>query len=250
MGDVDISLRSIASSMPEDLSAALFPGARVEIKGWRESQLTQLERRLDDLLELVIDDAPLLQHFEWQLAWEADIPERVYAYQSMVVLAQLQQLAVRRAEAAARRAAGEEVDEPPGAIVPVESAVVLLSGRKKEWEPELSFRTSRPTSAFNGVHFRVVAVYQRTVEELLALPGRLWLVFAPIAKDASVETVQRGDGGRRESTHPGRARRPVGNHVPCGRIQGCDRRDPGDVDESDGRPGRNLHQPALPPRAR
>ena len=144
MGDVDISLRSIASAMPEDLSGALFPGAKVEVKGWRESQLTRMERRVDDLLELVVDGEPLLQHVEWQLEWEGDLLERAYAYQSMTVLAQLQEIAARRAEATARRAAGETV---PGAsreaIVPVESVVVLLSGRQGSWEPELKYRTSR-----------------------------------------------------------------------------------------------------------
>jgi hypothetical protein len=192
MGDIDISLRSIASSMPEDLSGALFPGAKVEVKGWRESQLTRMERRVDDLLELVVDGAPLLQHVEWQLEWEGDLPRRAYTYQSLTVLAQLQQIDARRAEAAAQRAAGNRnVAAPDEAIVPVESAVVLLSGRQSPWEPELQFRTSRAVSSFNGIHLRVVAVYQRTVDELLTMPGRLWLVFAPIAKDASVATVER-----------------------------------------------------------
>jgi hypothetical protein len=192
MGDVDISLRSIASAMPEDLSGALFPGAKVEVKGWRESQLTRMERRVDDLLELVVDGEPLLQHVEWQLEWEGDLLERAYAYQSMTVLAQLQEIAARRAEATARRAAGETV---PGAsreaIVPVESVVVLLSGRQGSWEPELKYRTSRARSSFNGIHVGVVPVYQRTVAELLAMPGRLWLVFAPIARDATVLAVER-----------------------------------------------------------
>lgn len=192
MGDVDISLRSVASAMPEDVSGALFPGAKVEIKGWRESQLTQMERRVDDLLELVVDGEPLLQHVEWQLEWEGDLPERAYTYQSVTVLSQLQQIAKRRAEATARRAAGEaNVVIPQEEIVPVETAVVLLSGRQATWEPELQFRTSRKVSSFNGVHLRVVAVYQHTVAELLAMPGRLWLVFAPIARDASIKTVQR-----------------------------------------------------------
>jgi hypothetical protein len=192
MGDVDISLRSMASAMPEDLSSALFPGAKVEVKGWRESQLTRMERRVDDLLELVVEGAPLLQHVEWQLEWESDLPERAYTYQSLTVLAQLQEIAARRAENAARRAAGETLAESPReVIIPVESAVVLLSGRQSPWEPELQFRTSRATSSFNGIHVRVVAVYQRTVAELVAMPGRLWLVFAPIAKDATVKTVER-----------------------------------------------------------
>ncbi len=67
--------------------------------------------------------------------------------------------------------------------------MVLLSGRQKVWEPELSFRTSRGVSAFDGVHFRVVAIYQRTVEELLVMPGGLWRVFAPIARNASVKSL-------------------------------------------------------------
>ena len=65
------------------------------------------------------------------------------------------------------------------------------AGRQSPWEPEIPYRTSRARSSFNGVHVRVVAVYHRTVDELMALPGRLWLVFAPVARDASVTTVER-----------------------------------------------------------
>jgi hypothetical protein len=41
------------------------------------------------------------------------------------------------------------------------------------------------------VRFRVIAVYEQSVDELLAMPGRLWTVFTPAARDASVESVSR-----------------------------------------------------------
>lgn len=161
MGDVDISLRSIASTMPEDLSGALFPGARVEVRGCRESQLTQIERRVDELLELLVDGVLVLLHVGWQLAWARDVLERAYTYQTMTVLTQLQRIAVQR-EAAALRAAGEhDVPAPDDTITPVESAVVLLSGRRESWELELPSRTSRAGASFSGVQVRVVAVCWR-----------------------------------------------------------------------------------------
>lgn len=85
-----------------------------------------------------------------------------------------------------------------GPLPPVESAVIVLGGRQQPWPPLGQYRTSWPESPFSGVQFRVEAVYQRTVAELLSRDGTLWLVFAPLAVDANVESIaaqaRAGDG--------------------------------------------------------
>jgi hypothetical protein len=192
MGELDISLRAVASTMPEDLAAVSFPDARIEVRGWRESQLTTMERRMDDLLELVVDDAPVFAHYEWMERWEPDTPERLYEYQALAVCAQLQQIAARRAERVAQRAPGDRARIPREHVVPIESTVVVLSGPRKRTLPdEGSFRTSLRRKRFSGVRFRIVAVHQQGVDDLLAMPGRLWTVFAPAARDASTAGVAR-----------------------------------------------------------
>ncbi|AUX41815.1 uncharacterized protein SOCE26_032400 [Sorangium cellulosum] len=50
--------------------------------------------------------------------------------------------------------------------MPIESVVVVLSGREEPWPTHGSYRTSPPGEAFSGVHFRIEAVYQRTMAEL------------------------------------------------------------------------------------
>lgn len=54
---------------------------------------------------------------------------------------------------------------------------------------EMEYRTSPPDAPFCGVRFRVDAVYQRTVAELLARSSAFWLIFAPLAKDATPERM-------------------------------------------------------------
>jgi hypothetical protein len=67
----------------------------------------------------------------------------------------------------------------------IESTVVLLSGREKPWPTWGRYRTSPPDVPFSGVRFRIEAVYQRTVAELEAKDNPLWMIFAPLAVDAT-----------------------------------------------------------------
>ena len=192
MGDLDISLRSVAALMPEDLAAAAFPGAHVAVRGWRESQVTTMERRMDELLDVVVDGTPVLAHFEWMERWTQDIPTRMYEYHTITMLGQLQQIAARRAEALAKRPPGDRTPIPWEHPLPIESAVAVLSGpTKKPLAAERGFRSSMRGSRFCGVRFRVIAVYQRSVEELLSMPGKLWAVFVPAARDTSTAGVKR-----------------------------------------------------------
>ena len=178
--------------MPEDLAAATFPDAHVEVRGWRESQLATMERRMDELLELAVDGRPVLAHYEWMERWAFEVPGRMFEYHALTMIAQLQQIAARRAEALAQRPKGDRTRLPRERPLPIESTAVVLSGPKnKALGAERGFRSSLRRRRYNGVHFRVIAVYERSVDELLAMPGRLWTVFTPAARDASVESVSR-----------------------------------------------------------
>jgi len=50
--------------------------------------------------------------------------------------------------------------------------------------------SSAPADEESVARFRIEAVYQRTAAELLAHSGVLWLVFAPLARDASETTLR------------------------------------------------------------
>ncbi|XYI03793.1 hypothetical protein ACMHYB_30115 [Sorangium sp. So ce1128] len=50
-------------------------------------------------------------------------------------------------------------------------------------------RIASPGRPFSGAHFRVDAVYQRTVGELRARGSVLWLVFASLARDATAAAL-------------------------------------------------------------
>jgi hypothetical protein len=84
---------------------------------------------------------------------------------------------------------GEKVGAD-GEPLPIESVVVLLSGREEPWPAHGEHRTSRPGARFSGVRFRIDPVYQRTVAELMARESPLWLVFAPLARDAGETTLK------------------------------------------------------------
>ncbi|KYF94192.1 hypothetical protein BE20_07145 [Sorangium cellulosum] len=74
----------------------------------------------------------------------------------------------------------------------MESVAALLSGRAAPWPLEGEFRTNWPESErFCGQSFRIEAVDQRKVAELMARPGVFWLVFAP-----SPSTPRRERSGR------------------------------------------------------
>ncbi len=80
--------------------------------------------------------------------------------------------------------AGGTDNTPP----PIESLVVVLTGRKP-WPTQGKHRTGWPEQKWSGIHYRIDAVYQRTVAELRARGSVLWLVFVPLARDATLEAV-------------------------------------------------------------
>jgi hypothetical protein len=68
-------------------------------------------------------------------------------------------------------------------VPPIESVVVVLSGRRRRLPAIGERRTAWPRRRFSGTRFRIDAVYQRTVAELRARGSVFWLVFAPLAHD-------------------------------------------------------------------
>ncbi|WP_437842599.1 hypothetical protein [Sorangium sp. So ce1153] len=167
MGDADITLRHLARRRPEDLVRALVPEDRpIEILGWVDSQVTNIERRLDKALRLRVGSEPRVLHVEFCFALREDVPDRVFEYLGFL-------FAALRLEA------------PGEPVPPIESVAVVLSGRRRRLPATGKRRTAWPGRPFSGTHFRVDAVYQRTVSELRARGSVLWLVFAPLARDAT-----------------------------------------------------------------
>jgi hypothetical protein len=171
MGDADITLRHLTRRRPEELVRGLLPNdLPCQILGWVDSQLTALERRLDKALDLLVNGYPSLMHLEFQLDLENDLPYRIFEYQCLLTMA-------KRAEAKGA--------EPP----PIESVVVLLRGRKRRWPEQIEYRRSWPGRPFHGVRFRIEPVYQRTVNQLRNKGGLFWLVFTPLARDATADNL-------------------------------------------------------------
>ncbi|WP_044989699.1 hypothetical protein [Sorangium cellulosum] len=172
MGDADIALRHLARRRPEDLVRPFVAESRpVEVLGWVDSQVTTLERRLDKALRLRVDEQPRVLHVEFCFALRDDVPDRVFEYLGFLF-------------AALRR-------EAPGEPVPpIESVAVVLSGRRRRLPASGERRIAWPGRPFSGARFRVDAVYQRTIAELRARGSVLWLVFAPLARDATAAALR------------------------------------------------------------
>ena len=86
---------------------------------------------------------------------------------------------------------GRSVEAPDAPRPPIESLVVVLSGRAKPWPRERKIRIGWRKTRWAGHRYHIDAVYQRTVAELWARGSVLWLVFVPLARDATAEAVRR-----------------------------------------------------------
>ncbi len=183
---VDLTLRHVTQQFPADLAHALLPGARSLTECvWRDTQVTARERRMDKTLFVVADGIARLEHVEWQLRWSRDLLLRMYEYHCLTTL-------------------GLHAAAAKGETVPcIRSTVVLLGGRRvKPWPERLRFRVSPPGEPFSGLRVRVEAVYQRTVAELEARDAPLWMVFAPLAVDATPDAMTRVLDALRDRTEP------------------------------------------------
>jgi hypothetical protein len=188
MGRADIALRHITHQYPEDLARALLPpGLRFEILGWFDSQLTMLERRLDEALDLRVGGSRRLLHIELELDLANEDIARLAEYRALLLSAL--RVETSRAPCEPTRS-GDEGRTEARAPVPVHSVVIVLRGRKEPWPEAGAYGTDWPELPWSGMRFRVEAVYQRTVAELRARGGLLWLVFTPLARDASAAAMQ------------------------------------------------------------
>ncbi len=170
--DVDLVLRHVSRQYPEAVAQALVRSREpIEVGGWIDTQVSGRQRRLDRALEVFVGGEPALLHVEWQPKMTADLPFRVYEHHVLLSLAQA------------------DLARPDREPLPIDSVVVLLSGRDARWPPEGDYRTSRTERCFSGVRFRIEPVYQYTVAELMARDSPLWLIFAPLAVDASEQSL-------------------------------------------------------------
>lgn len=171
MGDADITLRHISRHHSEAIARAYVAGGPIEVVGWGDTQLTAVERRLDRTLFLRLAGELHELGIEFEYQYESDLPDRVHEYRG------LSRMSFR----------AEHPGTPPP---PMETVVILLTGRRKRWPTEGSLRTGWRGRRFSGTHFRIDAIYQRTVAELIKRGSPFWLVFAPLARDATVERLR------------------------------------------------------------
>ncbi|WP_437331738.1 hypothetical protein [Sorangium sp. So ce394] len=172
MGDADITLRHLARRRPEDLVRPFVAESRpVEVLGWVDSQVTNIERRLDKALRLRIGGEPRVLHVEFCFSLRDDVPDRIFEYLGFLF-------------------AALRLDAPGEPVPPIESVAVVLSGRRRRLPKAGKRRIAWPGRPFSGAHFRIDAVYQRTVSELRARGSVLWLVFAPLARNATAAALR------------------------------------------------------------
>jgi hypothetical protein len=174
VGSADISLRHIARRWASDLARGLVaPGAVIEVVGWLDSQVTALERRVDKAFLVRMDGDERALHFEFEVDPGPELPRRVFEYEALLFLA---------------LCAG--VADPVAQVPPIKSVVVVLRGSKKRSSLQGQHRIGWPEDEFSGARYRVEPVYQRTVAELRARGGLVWLVFTPLARDATAESMK------------------------------------------------------------
>jgi hypothetical protein len=181
--DVDLVLRHVSRLFPEQFARALLPREAVlGVTGWLDTQVTSRQRRLDRALDVTVDGERRILLGEWQVRMTADVPFRIYEYNVLTVLALADEIA------AGPDPQARAVPAAPK-LPPVESTLVLLSGREEPWPADGELRTSPPDRPFSGVRFRIEPVYQRTIAELAAKGSALWMIFVPLAVDASGEKI-------------------------------------------------------------
>jgi hypothetical protein len=175
--DVDLALRHVTRQFPVELAHAILPDAkRIEVEGWHETQLTARQRRLDRALWVKVEGVRRLLHLEWQLVWLNDVLFRVFEYHAMQAIALGQEWREKKRETPVPR---------------IDSRVILLSGRDEPWsDAEMVYPTAPDDGRFCGVQFRIEPVYQYTLGELLARDNLLWMIFAPLTRDATPDAMK------------------------------------------------------------
>src|SRR5262245_22632172 len=86
--DIDIILRHVSRRFPQDLARALIRTAEpIGPATWAETQVTGRQRRLDRALRVKVGSRSRFFHMEWTLRLTKAIRFRVFEYNSLTVLA-------------------------------------------------------------------------------------------------------------------------------------------------------------------
>ncbi len=169
MAEVDEILRAVTRLFPEELVRALtHPGAMVRDVRWLETQFAARERRLDRVLSADVDGVVTLHFVEWAWRWTRHIPWRMFEYHALLALASR--------------------DAKTGALPPMRGTVVVLTGGTR-LPTDGVYRTSAADSPFSGVRFGIDVLRRQRIADLRDRGSDLWLAFAPLARDATVEAV-------------------------------------------------------------
>lgn len=174
---VDLLLLHVSRIFAERIARSILPqGVIIRNLVWQETEISARRRRMDRALLIETDDARLLQHWEWESRPRKSLARRIFEYNVLSALA-------------LSRTANEGAS-PWNRPVAVESIAVLLGGRRAPWPEEGEYRTSPDHCSFSGVRFRIVPIYQRSVDEIRAMGDTFWLIFAPLARDATPEAME------------------------------------------------------------
>ena len=138
---------------------------------------------------MCIRDRVVLHH-EWETDADEGIGYHIHCYRGAI-------------DAACRAKDDEEAERAPKgtprpAPATVLSTLVMLRGAARETADRGEYRNSPAGVPFSNTVYLIDRVYQRTVDELLARPGRFWTVFTPFARDASRESLPRAVQAARE----------------------------------------------------
>ena len=196
MGDVDLTLRHLATQHPADLVRVFVAGAVAsEAPRWLDSQLAARERRVDKALLVHRSDDRVALHAEWCWEPDSDFGFRAQEYQYQI-------LAALRDEDAARVKAALPQRASPQLPARVLTVAVLLNGPDGDRSTVGNHAVTPDDAEARGVvSWMIDRVYHRAAEELIARPGVLWPVFVPFAADTSKAGVTRAVQVVRERAH-------------------------------------------------
>jgi len=206
MGDVDLALRNVATHCPAELVQWLaLPGEVVRALRWIDTQLALRERRADKGLIAQHDGYRVIYHHEWFIDADDDIAWRMFEYACELVAATraTDEALYDAASKAARRGPSLPAPQRPDPVY-VRACAVLLDGPARPMPSEGVWCITPPGTPAEreGRHtFRIEAVYQQTTAQLLAHPGALWTVFAPLAVDATEDNLRLAVQAARERAH-------------------------------------------------
>ncbi len=160
-------MRHIARRCPGDLTRVFVPEGRpVEVLGWIDTQVTKLERRLDKALRLRVGAELRVLHVEFCFAWRDDVPDQMFEYLGFLFAA------------LRREALG-------GPVPPIESVAVVLSGRRQRL-PRQGRAAPPGESGSSAARASASTQFTSALSPSSRARGSVfWLVFAPLARDAT-----------------------------------------------------------------